>query len=100
MLFRSSRLWLEEEGEQESMLQDEAQPEDCLLRRWMGTLLDKLSEEQRRALVLHHVMGMSVPELAQELAVPLETIRSRLRLGKAHLRELFFSQVDLEAALP
>jgi RNA polymerase sigma-70 factor (ECF subfamily) len=66
----------------------------------MEKLLDKLSEEQRRVLVLHHVMGMSVPEMAEELEVPFETVRSRLRLGKAHLRELLFRQVGIEQVFP
>ncbi|MBM7119292.1 RNA polymerase sigma factor [Archangium primigenium] len=88
----------EEEGaELELPRPDGDEPEDCLLRRQMERLLDKLSEEQRRALLLHHVMGMSVPEMAEELEVPFETVRSRLRLGKAHLRELLYRQVDREA---
>ncbi|ATB30772.1 DNA-directed RNA polymerase sigma-70 factor [Melittangium boletus DSM 14713] len=77
---------------------EDGPPEDCLLRRQMERLLDKLSEEQRRALLLHHVMGMSVPEMAEELEVPFETVRSRLRLGKAHLRELLYRHADREAA--
>ncbi|MDF2692965.1 MAG: polymerase sigma-70 factor [Labilithrix sp.] len=48
--------------------------------------LDALSVEQRFAVVLHHVLGMSVPEIADELHAPVETIRSRLRAGMQHLR--------------
>ena len=39
-------------------------------------------------LVLHHVLGLSVPDIASELALPFETVRSRLRLGMARLRAL------------
>ncbi|MFY0583782.1 sigma-70 family RNA polymerase sigma factor [Cystobacter fuscus] len=95
-----TRLKQDEEEELAPVLADDAPPEDCILRRRMEKLLDKLSEEQRRALVLHHVMGMSVPEMAEELEVPFETVRSRLRLGKAHLRELLFRQVGHEQVLP
>ncbi|OJH37544.1 RNA polymerase subunit sigma-70 [Cystobacter ferrugineus] len=95
-----TRLKQDEEDESAPVLADDAPPEDCILRRRMEKLLDKLSEEQRRALVLHHVMGMSVPEMAEELEVPFETVRSRLRLGKAHLRELLFRQVGHEQVLP
>ncbi|WP_342376608.1 sigma-70 family RNA polymerase sigma factor [Myxococcus stipitatus] len=67
---------------------EDAEQEDCLLRRRVELLLNRLPDEQRRALVLHHLQGMSVPELADALAVPFETVRSRLRLGRAHLRSL------------
>jgi RNA polymerase sigma-70 factor (ECF subfamily) len=49
--------------------------------------LDALPYDQRHALVLHHVVGLSVPEVAAQLEVPLETIRSRLRLAQNKLRE-------------
>ncbi|PTL76363.1 RNA polymerase sigma factor [Vitiosangium sp. GDMCC 1.1324] len=78
---------------------DTEQPEDCLLRRRLERLLERLSDEQRRALLLHHVMGMSVPEMAEELEVPLETIRSRLRLGRAHLRELLSRDAGQETLM-
>jgi RNA polymerase sigma-70 factor (ECF subfamily) len=57
-------------------------------RQHMVTLLDSLPNEQRHALVLHHVMEMSVAEIAAELGIPFETVRSRLRLGRATLRAL------------
>jgi RNA polymerase sigma-70 factor (ECF subfamily) len=59
---------------------------EYLARRDLARLLDELPAEQRHALVLHHAVGMSVPEIADEVGVPLETIRSRLRLGMASLR--------------
>jgi RNA polymerase sigma-70 factor, ECF subfamily len=62
-------------------------PEEYLARRRAVERLDELPDEQRQALVLHHLVGLSVPELARELAVPAETVRSRLRLGKQRLRE-------------
>lgn len=62
-------------------------PEAYLQRRRLVALLDELPEKQRSAIVLHFVMGMSVPEIAVELDAPEETVRSRLRLGMAHLRE-------------
>lgn len=64
------------------------EPTDAyLVRRDMVRLLDQLPSEQRDAIVLHHVMGLSAPELAAELGVPFETARSRLRLGVQRLRE-------------
>lgn len=55
-------------------------------RREMAAHLDTLPEAQRSALVLHYVLGLTVPEVADELGVPAETVRSRLRLGKGQLR--------------
>lgn len=68
---------------------EDAAPDAYVFRRDMARLLDELPEEQRLALVLHHVMGMSVPEMTHELGIPFETVRSRLRLGRTRLRELY-----------
>lgn len=66
----------------------DAPPDRYTDRRRQVELLDQLPDDQRRALVLHFVVGLSVPEVARELDVPLETVRSRLRLGKARFRAL------------
>jgi RNA polymerase sigma-70 factor (ECF subfamily) len=60
--------------------------EEFLYRRQIVRLLDALPLEQRHVLVLHHVLDMTVPEIAAELGVPVETVRSRLRLAKSRLR--------------
>lgn len=78
-----------DEGEADEAPSEDAGPEEYVFRRDMARLLDALSEEQRHALVLHHVMGMSVPEMTEELGIPFETVRSRLRLGRANLRALY-----------
>ena len=49
--------------------------------------LDHLPTPQRVALVMHHVLGMTVHEIAQEVDAPGETVRSRLRVGMRQLRE-------------
>jgi RNA polymerase sigma-70 factor (ECF subfamily) len=67
----------------------EGQPDDYTLRRQAVRCLDDLTDEQRQAVVLHHVVGLSVPELSEELGIPFETVRSRLRLGMHKLRERF-----------
>jgi RNA polymerase sigma-70 factor, ECF subfamily len=64
-------------------------PEQYLARREAVRVLDELPEEQRTAVVLHYVVGLSVPEVAEQLAIPFETVRSRLRLGIHKLRERF-----------
>ena len=57
------------------------------LRRELAGALDRLRTDQREALVLHFAIGMTVPEIAEAVAAPVETVRSRLRLGKVALRE-------------
>ncbi|MEQ9495936.1 MAG: RNA polymerase sigma factor [Deltaproteobacteria bacterium] len=60
--------------------------DEYLARRRVARLLDGLPEDQRRAVVLHHCVGMSVPEIAELLEVPFDTAKSRLRLGMKKLR--------------
>jgi RNA polymerase sigma-70 factor (ECF subfamily) len=63
------------------------QADEYTLRRQTVRMLDALPDDQRCVVVLHHVMGLSVPEVAAELGIPFETARSRLRLGFQKLRE-------------
>jgi RNA polymerase sigma factor (sigma-70 family) len=49
-------------------------------------LLDSLPIEQAEVLGLHCVVGYAVPEIAAASGVPIETVRSRLRLAKQALR--------------
>lgn len=46
----------------------------------------RLSPEQRAVLVFHHYLGFSIPDVAEQLGIPLGTAKSRLRLGTAALR--------------
>jgi RNA polymerase sigma-70 factor (ECF subfamily) len=54
----------------------------------LRTAFGQLPPEQRAALVLHLYLGHSVAGTAQLMGVPLETARSRLRLGRSRLRVL------------
>jgi RNA polymerase sigma-70 factor (ECF subfamily) len=96
---RTTFLWLKRmrdsreprSHEQEALVavpSEDAPLDEYVHRQHVVTLLDHIPNEQRHALVLHHVMEMSVPEIAAELSTPLETVRSRLRLGRAALRAL------------
>jgi RNA polymerase sigma factor (sigma-70 family) len=67
---------------------DERRPAELArVRRELVAALDRLPGDQRESLVLHFAVGMTVPEIADAMAAPHETVRSRLRLGKAALRE-------------
>jgi RNA polymerase sigma factor (sigma-70 family) len=61
--------------------------------------LDALPEPQRAAFLLHHEDGASVEDLAQRLALPFETAKSRLRYALKKLRGCMGQYlVTLEAA--
>lgn len=78
----------EESAELMAVPSEDAPPDEYVHRRRMVMLLDRIPDEQRHAMVLHHVLGMSVSEVSDELGIPFETIRSRLRLGRTALRAL------------
>jgi RNA polymerase sigma-70 factor (ECF subfamily) len=50
--------------------------------------LREIPEAQRRVVVLHHLVGMSVEEVAQETGAPTGTVKARLSRGRAALAEL------------
>jgi RNA polymerase sigma-70 factor, ECF subfamily len=64
-------------------------PELHVIRREAMRVLDDLPKDQRIALVLHYMVGLSVPEISARTAVPFETVRSRLRIGMHKLRKHF-----------
>ena len=66
----------------------EAQSPRYIARRRAVAALDQLPDPQRHVLVMHHVLGMTVTEIARELDTPVETIRSRLRVAMGQVRAL------------
>jgi RNA polymerase sigma-70 factor (ECF subfamily) len=50
--------------------------------------LRQLTTEQRAAAVVHLYLGYTVPQAADLLGVPAETVRSRLRVARSRLRAL------------
>jgi RNA polymerase sigma factor (sigma-70 family) len=46
----------------------------------------RLPPEQRAILVFHHALGMTVPEVADHLGIPLGTAKSRLSYATAAIR--------------
>lgn len=49
--------------------------------------LDALPSEQKEAIVLQQFCGMSLEDIAEVVAVPVETVKSRLRYAMRKLRE-------------
>jgi RNA polymerase sigma-70 factor (ECF subfamily) len=66
-------------------------PEDEVLRRefleHLRRGLDELPEEQREAVVLCDLEGMSYEEMAEVLGVPIGTVRSRIFRGRRALQQ-------------
>lgn len=93
---RRSRLRLLPEPEAEAALADlpssEPNPEDLALaaatRQELTAALARLSPFHREALDLTFAHGLSYPELAEVLGVPLGTVKSRLSNAKRALRAL------------
>lgn len=52
------------------------------------TALRLLDPDQREVVVLHHLADLSVAEIAEDLNVPIGTVKSRLSRGRARLGEL------------
>jgi RNA polymerase sigma-70 factor, ECF subfamily len=50
--------------------------------------LRKISEPQRRAIVLHYLVGLSIEEIAAETGAPAGTVKARLARGRKALAPL------------
>lgn len=63
--------------------------------------LKLLPEDQRRAIVLHHLCDLSVEQVAQEVGAPTGTVKARLSRGRAALaRHLTDGDVDTPTHSP
>lgn len=50
--------------------------------------LRQVSETQRHAVVLHHLVGLTVEQVAAEVGAPVGTVKARLHRGRAALAAL------------
>ncbi|MBL4689447.1 MAG: RNA polymerase sigma factor [Nannocystaceae bacterium] len=57
--------------------------------------LDRLPEKQREALVLRHVLGHSVIEVATLVGVPVDTVKSRLLYARRAMRAMIRREATL-----
>jgi RNA polymerase sigma-70 factor (ECF subfamily) len=58
----------------------------------LNRAFDQLSAEQRYLLVMHHLHGTPVAELAAELATPVGTLKWRLHAARAALQQALETQ--------
>ncbi len=74
----------------------ETQPDDPDRRyaaaTTIGAALASLNDDQRRVLVLAQLHGLSAPEIAEGLGVPVNTVYSRLRLARERIDR--FAEAD------
>lgn len=59
--------------------------------------LRKVSASQRQAIVLHHLVGLSVEEIARETGAPAGTVKARLSRGRQALAPLLDEEVHVDA---
>lgn len=64
----------------------EGEAQQAERRRYLLGALYQLSDEHRAVLVLHHMEGRDLPELAQLLDLPIGTLKSRLFRARRNLR--------------
>lgn len=71
-------------------------PESYVLRQDLGQVLQRglcmLSVDQRTAVVMSDIYGLSYPEIAEIANVPVGTIKSRISRGRARLRDYLLRQ--------
>lgn len=77
-------------------------PEETLAQREDGAALagamKLLPDEQRQVLVLAYFGGLSQSQIAEELALPLGTVKKRIRLGMEKLRGALAPQASPQQA--
>jgi RNA polymerase sigma-70 factor (ECF subfamily) len=83
----------EEGGRMDRQIQDSstdpallAEREDLAERMQQAIWL--LDEDRRIVVLLHHIEGVDVQEIAQILGIPVGTVKSRLARGRSDLKEL------------
>jgi len=67
-------------------------------RRELRELLQQLPPAQRHAIGLIYLQGYTSAEIAQAMRVPVGTVKSRVRLGLARLRQSLSQQAGLTYA--
>ena len=86
-LARHQREVMDESAENQT---DELDPEQALdekrVRDRVLHALGKVELERRAVLVMHDIDAFSAPEISEALAIPLNTVYSRLRVARQELR--------------
>ena len=75
-------------GARETRLSAEVQAEvdDTITRIWTEWGLEALSPKQRLAVILHHMLGLPVADVARASGSSTETVRTHLKRARVRLR--------------
>ncbi len=57
----------------------------------VGNFVNNMESKYRKVIQLLYFKGMTQEEVSQKLAIPLGTVKSRLRIGLNHLRKIYGS---------
>jgi RNA polymerase sigma-70 factor (ECF subfamily) len=69
-------------------------------RDLLDRALRRLEPEAREVVVLRYYLGMTVPDIAATLGIPLGTAKARLSRSIALMRPTVVGDLDYEAAMP
>jgi RNA polymerase sigma-70 factor (ECF subfamily) len=79
-------------AERHSQVSNEESPEEAAVgaerRSLVNQVLRDLPVEQKEILELSYFQGLSQSEIAAKLSIPLGTVKTRARLGMAHMRDM------------
>ena len=88
---RQASLKYEEAGELPDVATDGRTPEEEVAaqraRQLLMRVLEPLDEDKRAVFVLHEIDGLSIPEAAEVLGVPVNTAYTRLRAARHRFAE-------------
>jgi RNA polymerase sigma-70 factor (ECF subfamily) len=65
----------------------------------LARLLDELPEGQAECLAYRVLLELPLPQIAREIGVPINTVRSRVRLARNHLRDRILGDPALAESL-
>ena len=92
------------EGEEIDVADSRWEPEklalDEELRATIDRAIDGMSEKLRSVLLLHDREDMQYEEIAEMLAIPVGTVKSRLFLARAHLQKVLRPYLDETISQP